>query len=311
MSTVVAPADPTVLFTGEGSPTEAGLHGTGNVFAPCVRVDGDRLRMWYGAQGADGHDRIHHADSPDGIHWERHGVVLEHPEDNLVNDPCVVRHGDGWRMYYTVAHEWIVDVVHLAESADGITWQRRGEVLGPGSPDAFDALLAGRPSVVRDAERWLLFYDGRRDFPPPLTQGGRWPANRRSVRRVAAATSIDGVAWQRPPAALGWADAGSVHVSRWRDVWVMLQESRLGTRLAVSRDLVAWTPARPLLSLSGSPWDRFGHITPFLHCGDGGPQVFLGLARRSSWTEQAMGVVGLPESALDEAVARCLDAGEL
>src|SRR3954463_2377724 len=43
-----------LLFHGEAV-TELAPHGKGNVYAPSVIVEGDRLRMWYGGQGKDGH----------------------------------------------------------------------------------------------------------------------------------------------------------------------------------------------------------------------------------------------------------------
>jgi predicted GH43/DUF377 family glycosyl hydrolase len=297
---------PEVLFTGEGCPTEAGLHGTGNTFAPKVLIEGDLWRMWYGAQGADGHDRIHYAESADGAHWTRHGVVLEHHESNLINDPWVMRHGDGYRMYYTVAEEWIVDTIHLAESADGITWERRGEVFGPDPRGDFDALLVGRPCVMHDGQMFHMWYDGRSDFPPALSQDGRWPTAWPSRRHVGHAVSSDGVSWTRTGRVLR-DEAGSVHVSQAApDRWVMLIETRQGTEFTLSHDGESWGRRRLLLPLSGGPWDRWGHITPFLHYGaDGGPAaVYAGLARRSSWTEQAMG-----RFALDAAAVEALTGG--
>jgi sucrose-6-phosphate hydrolase SacC (GH32 family) len=280
-----------VLFTGEGVPSEAGLHGTGNTFAPNVHVEDGQWRMWYGAQGADGHDRIHYAESADGRHWVRQGVVLEHPESNLINDPWVMRHDGGFRMYYTVAEQWIVDTIHLAESDDGIHWTRRGEVLGPGAPGGFDALLVGRPCVVRTGDEWRLYYDGRRDFPYALSQEGRWPTAVRSERWVGVATSRDGLEWERRPTPVLESPAGSVHVSQYDGEWLMLIESPAGTHLARGADGFSWSAPRPVLPHSGTDVDRYGHITPYLQSDAAGQPaaVYLGLARRSSWTEQAMG----------------------
>src|SRR3954452_23061875 len=57
--------------------TEAAPHGEGNVYAPDVLLDAGLYRMWYGGQGRDGHDRIHLAESGDGVTWARRGVVLD------------------------------------------------------------------------------------------------------------------------------------------------------------------------------------------------------------------------------------------
>ena len=60
--------------------SELAPHGEGNVYAPEVLVEGGVYRMWYGGQGRDGHDRIHLAESRDGIAWDRKGVVLDNGE---------------------------------------------------------------------------------------------------------------------------------------------------------------------------------------------------------------------------------------
>ena len=48
------------------------------------------------AKASDGHDRIHLAESRDGLTWEKRGVVLEDKDANHVNDPSVVRVGNEW-----------------------------------------------------------------------------------------------------------------------------------------------------------------------------------------------------------------------
>lgn len=85
--------EPLVILQGD-TPSEFGVHGKGNVYAPDVCVADGQWRMWYGGQGKDGHDRIHLAESRDGRTWEKRGMVLEDKEANHVNDPSVVRVGN-------------------------------------------------------------------------------------------------------------------------------------------------------------------------------------------------------------------------
>jgi hypothetical protein len=139
--------------------------------------------MWYGGQGKDGHDRIHFAESHDGLTWEKRGVVLEDKDANHVNDPSVVRVGNEWWMYYTRAATDILDEIALAVSHDGVVWEKRGIVLHPGAPGTWDALLVGRPSVLKESGRFKIWYDGRADLPPdaPATGVPKSPTSRRSV----------------------------------------------------------------------------------------------------------------------------------
>lgn len=83
-------AGPPVIELRGVHPSEAAPHRQGNVYAPEVHRHGDRLRMWYGGQGLNGHDRIHLAESTDGVTWEKQGVVIDNGTFNNVNDPRVV-----------------------------------------------------------------------------------------------------------------------------------------------------------------------------------------------------------------------------
>ena len=120
--------DITVILRGE-TQGELAPHGEGNVYAPEVHRDGDRLLMWYGGQGRDGHDRIHLADSTDGLRWTKRGVVLDCGTANHVNDPSVVRVGEVWWMFYTVAEKGELDEIAAATSTDSVKWEKRGVVL--------------------------------------------------------------------------------------------------------------------------------------------------------------------------------------
>ncbi|MCE2806227.1 MAG: hypothetical protein LW700_13615 [Gemmataceae bacterium] len=52
--------------------TERAPHRKGNLYAPELVREQGRFFLYYGAQGVDGHDRIHLALSTDGITWKRH-----------------------------------------------------------------------------------------------------------------------------------------------------------------------------------------------------------------------------------------------
>jgi hypothetical protein len=135
--------------------------------------------------------------SGDGLHWMR----LEGPWRGALMDvgapgkfdmatvgwPTVLRGADGvWRMYYHTLDmlRGGVFVIGLAESADGLTWERRGEVLGAGAPGAFDEKGAATRHVVRQGSDYLMFYEG-------VSADGH--------RSMGLAVSPDGVRWSREP----------------------------------------------------------------------------------------------------------------
>ena len=239
-----------LLLQGKGK-TQAAPHGEGNVYAPDVLVEGSLHRMWYGGQGRDGHDRIHLAESRDGIAWDRKGVVLDNGEANHVNDPSVVKVDGVYFMYYTLAVGSVVDEIALATSKDGISWEKRGVVLKRGRDGEWDSLLVGRPSVLHEGSLFKMWYDGRKDLPPGAPAQGV-PKSPTSSRSVGYATSKEGILWTKyakNPVLRN--DAGGMDVERVGDGYVMVYESHEGTKAATSDDGIAWKDRGLWLHRSG------------------------------------------------------------
>lgn len=270
-----------VILRGEDE-TEVAPHGTGNVYAPEVHRDGERWLMWYGGQGRDGHDRIHLAESADGQHWTKRGVVLDCGTANHVNDPSVVRVAATWWMFYTVAENSEFDEIAAATSPDGVKWAKRGVVLTHSDGSAWDSLKVGRPSVLHEGGVFRMWFDGQ-PTPEAVAVNPFAAAVKRETRAVGYATSLDGLAWERRPEPVLREGAGAVHVSRVGDSLIMLIESGSGVRWASSHDGLTWNPRGLLLPLSGNEDDRFGQVTPFLHIQNGAATVFFGAARRKTW----------------------------
>ncbi len=186
---------PTVVVRGELESEEA-PHGRGNVYAPEILRTKSGLRMWFGGQGKDGHDRIHLAESSDGFRWQQRGIVLEDSAANHCNDPSVVSVNGVLWMFYTRAAAGVTDEIAAATSTDGIHWQKRGNVLSPGAAGRWDSLSVGRPSVLFESGQFRMWYDGRKDLPLGAPDE-KAPKNANSQRFVGYATSSDGLHWQR------------------------------------------------------------------------------------------------------------------
>ena len=253
-----------VILRGSGV-HESAPHGRGNVYAPCVMRDGATWRLWYGGQGQDGHDRIGLAESEDGLHWSRRGVVLDDPAANHINDPEVFKVGDRYHMLYTRAAREIIDEIHWAESEDGVRWEPRGVALAAGPAGSWDGLSVGRPTVARAADgRYLMWYDGRKDFAAGSPVSGV-PLAEDSHRYVGVAISEDGARWNRFRAEPVFGnDAGGIDVKRVGERYVMLYESGAGVMHAVSADGIRWEQRGLCLAKSDGKADRFGHVTPAL-----------------------------------------------
>jgi hypothetical protein len=66
--------------------------------------------------------------SPDGVHWTRHRDARGHSRlfagPGAVRDPCVMRHGDCWYIYYAGHHDADRDrsALYVRTSTDLLTW---------------------------------------------------------------------------------------------------------------------------------------------------------------------------------------------
>lgn len=263
---------------------ELAPHGEGNVYAPHVMIENGVYRMWYGAQGRDGHDRICYAESRDGLEWHKKGVAIDCGTSNHVNDPSVVKVRETYYLYFTRAERDIVDRIDVATSKDGIVWELQGVVVSPGAAGEWDSLVTGRPAVLFEEGVFQMWYDGRKDLPLGSPAKGV-PLSASSTRSVGYATSRDGLTWTKHSANPVFGhDAGGVDVSRREGELLMLFESHEGTQMATSADGIHWEERGFYARRSGEEVDGSGHVTPFL-LGDGSqsPRLYAGVSRDAGW----------------------------
>ena len=266
-------------------------HGHGNVYAPDIVRHGGKLLMFFGGQGRDGHDRIHLAtSSDDGKTWQQQGVVFAPEGVNHANDPSVVVEKGLLHLFYTRAANGVTDSIGHAVSDDGLKWTDDGAVFGPAAARAWDSLLVGRPSVIHDGKHFRMWYDGRKDLPTGAPDPVA-PQSANSRRFAGHATSPDGRTWTRHPAAVFGEDAGGIHVVRHGAAFLMVFESREGTRWAASGDGLSWE-AKGLLRAKGPGAEsRHGHVTPFLLPAGDAVRLYYGAAAAESWDRNSIRAV--------------------
>jgi len=124
--------------------------------------------------------------------WRRiPGPVMDRGLDDplFCSNPCVLRDGEVWHMWYIGALGWeqiggrwsaSYQVCH-AHSTDGVHWEGRGAVAVALEGDEF---AIARPSVLRTGDEWLMWFSVR---------------TRSHSYRLGAARSTDGLHWRRAP----------------------------------------------------------------------------------------------------------------
>jgi hypothetical protein len=120
-------------------------------------------------------------------------VVERGPHDPFfTTSPWVLVENGLWRMWYASGTGWQPREggpqhryhIRYAESDDGITWRRAGRVCVDHEGD--DEYAIARPCVVRDGERYRMWYSYRGD-----------------AYRIGYAVSADGLEWERKDADAG------------------------------------------------------------------------------------------------------------
>ena len=144
-----------------------------SVMNPYVRWDAERQvwRMWYAAGETYEPNVICYAESADGIQWKKYA---DNPifskshwwawDRDRVGGCEVHPLPDGrWIMFYIGYSDINTARIGAAVSADGVTgWTRlKGNPLVEPTPGEWDSAACYKPSVVREKDRWLLWYNGR------------------------------------------------------------------------------------------------------------------------------------------------------
>ena len=138
--------------------------------SPSVLVEEGLWRMWY-VSGTDwtmcqGNPRhyyhIKYAESADGIHWKRDGVVCidyETPGEYAFARPCVIKEEGVYKMWYS--YRGGKYKIGYAESADGLSWTRKdGEAGIDISESGWDSEMIEYPYVFDHKGNRYMLYNG-------------------------------------------------------------------------------------------------------------------------------------------------------
>jgi len=141
-----------------------------NINRNCVLKVGDIYHMWYTGQ-AHGNSYLGHAQSTDGLHFERTSdrpimvPETEFEKDSVMN-PCVLYENSVYRMWYAAGETYEPNVLCYAESTDGIHWVKSAEnpIFGKGTKE-FEQNRVGGCQVIHTQDMgYLMMYIGYRDI---------------------------------------------------------------------------------------------------------------------------------------------------
>ncbi len=143
--------------------------------APMVLREQGLFKMWYWSceywsqEGGSIHYNtvIRYAESADGVRWAGRGgacITPTGPGDYAVGRPWVIHDGPTYRMWYSIRSKAPITYrLGYAESADGVTWERRdGDVGIEASSSGWDSEMVCFPCVIDAHGSRYLFYNGNR-----------------------------------------------------------------------------------------------------------------------------------------------------
>lgn len=139
----------------------------------CVLPGSDVWRMWYLSCtgwkvdcGKPVHKyHIKYAESKDGIHWRRNGVVaidFANEEEYAISRPSVIHDHGRWKMWYS--YRGLSYRIGYAESDDGRNWRRLDDQVGiDTSKSGWDSEMIEYPFVFDHQGQRYMLYNGN-DF---------------------------------------------------------------------------------------------------------------------------------------------------
>src|SRR5438034_193907 len=211
-ATLTLPSTPLPLSPDAADPVlgpTASIVGDGdNVDDPTVVKVGATYYMWYTGYPEDGRaPAIFLATSADGVTWVRgnsgnpvlQGTAAAFDADGVYGADVVYDPTDviaPYKMWYSGRHGAFGGIGY-ASSLDGLTWTQYGgstplPVLDHGVPGSADSFSAADPSVLRDGSTWKMWYTG----------------DDSNKKRIAYATSVDGMTWAKGGKVIAPEDAG-------------------------------------------------------------------------------------------------------
>jgi hypothetical protein len=154
----------------DGPLVDRGIHDPCFVSGGCVLVDDSRWKSWYisglkwevQSAALKHYYHIKYAESVDGIEWNRTGAIsidFQNQDEYAMSNPCVIREDGIYKMWYSYRGQSYR--LGYAESIDGITWERKDQLVGIDVSDSgWDSEMIEYAFVFDHAGQRYMLYNG-------------------------------------------------------------------------------------------------------------------------------------------------------
>ena len=276
------------------SPGAGGEWDSVDVLNPSViRFHGEYWNFYSGYDGRTWSTGA--AVSDDGVAWRKKGRVLS-PAG--WEGSYIAANGSALMVANEILYWYVAGDPHqiaLARSSDGMTWVKsKGPVVGLGPRGSFDERAVADPYVIREGNRFYLFYLGM---------------DRAQRQSIGMAQSSDGIQWVKlranpilePGSRGSFDEAGLGEPAVWSSagLWWMLYTGRdireeRGIGLAKSSDGVHWERATELALIRGNePWSSKVICDPSVEISATVVRVWFGGGDVASPDQNLHGRIGL------------------
>lgn len=137
---------------------------------PFIIHDNGIYRMWYGSNLAWGKEQkdmahlIKYAESNDGVHWDRQGIIalnFKNDDEYAMSRPYVLKEDGIYRMWYS--YRGAAYRIGYAESEDAIHWVRKDEEVGLDvSESGWDSETVEYPFIFQHKGHRYMLYNGNK-----------------------------------------------------------------------------------------------------------------------------------------------------
>lgn len=158
----------------EGPILDRSIYDKCFVASNCVLFDKGIFKMYYlscnewisSKQSLEHKYNIKYAESKDGIHWNRKGIIaidFKYENEYAISVPRVIKDNEIYKMWYSYRGGPNSEFYNIgyAESKDGIDWDRKDQdIIFEGLQEDWDKQMMCYPYIFKNNNKLYMLYNG-------------------------------------------------------------------------------------------------------------------------------------------------------